>query len=389
MSPTLYSPGKSMVSQFNDSFRDNFDLPMAQNWKTYNDHEPGSAKRIGTANNGKKGLAPYNVNHLGLEAKSLPLGSNYDITNGSPGSGGVLSTKKTRIAESPVNIHNPKLGFTYSPDRKPLKGIDSSTAPAIVISSIASYQADYDYNYLPSEYIQNLETDKPLTAKDRARHGMLRTMLRNQLEVTRPNWPKHPMMRSTDRELDSQMDLLDVKNPVSSKMSEFSLGSPSLRRNQVKFNNPGGVMRGGSNHLLADSDMERNQNEILQSGGTKAFRQICGNTTGSMLEPGVKPFGGSFGIPGTADSEKIKTLTSSASLNGSSSVIGGRLPSPSERNIEIMKSRETTTPFLQVYARPATTSMRGVGRNKKGPQKRVYGGSATKRPGLKSGGVGG
>lgn len=83
-------------------------------------------------------------------------------------------------------------------------GVSADDAPAIVISSLAQLQADQDYNYGQGKF---KPFGKPLTKKDRARHGMLRTMLRKQLEVTRPNWPKHPNMRSTDRLLDEERSM--------------------------------------------------------------------------------------------------------------------------------------------------------------------------------------
>ena len=73
---------------------------------------------------------------------------------------------------------------------------------------MASLSNDQDYEYLRNFKGGANSKHKPMTAKDRARHGMLRMMLRKQLEVTRPNWPKHPNMRSTDRLLDEERDVL-------------------------------------------------------------------------------------------------------------------------------------------------------------------------------------
>ena len=72
--------------------------------------------------------------------------------------------------------------------------------------SLASLDNDQDYQYLKG-YSKD-SYGKPMTAKDRARHGMLRMMLRKQLEVTRPVWPKHPAMRSTDRIVDEERGLI-------------------------------------------------------------------------------------------------------------------------------------------------------------------------------------
>ena len=132
-----------------------------------------------------------------------------------------LRSRHSRSGTTPATLVRPKIKIEapkLAPpegQRSPLKGLPAEDAPSIVISSLASMDNDHDYNYL-----KNYSSDAngmPMTAKDRARHGMLRTMLRKSLEVTRPNWPKHPNMRSTDRILDEERGMLQKESILKSR----------------------------------------------------------------------------------------------------------------------------------------------------------------------------
>ncbi|GMI15612.1 hypothetical protein TrVE_jg42 [Triparma verrucosa] len=281
-----------------------------------------------------------------------------------------------------INIEAPKLAPPEG-QRSPLKGLPAEDAPSIVISSLASMDNDHDYNYL-----KNYSSDangKPMTAKDRARHGMLRTMLRKSLEVTRPNWPKHPNMRSTDRILDEERGMLQKESILKSRggasggvglglgwnVSESLPDLQALARKPVmsmspefkKIYNLNGSGGGSpqSNNNSYSSPNNRSNNQTL----SPTMRAGAGRTIGTF---GIGPEGGG----GTSMIRSLSDAELRKQFYGSSK----RLPSPSARNLELLREKELKT-SLKIYARPATTSFKFLGEGSRKGSKGLYGGSKT------------
>ena len=279
-----------------------------------------------------------------------------------------------------------------------------------------------------------------MTAKDRARHGMLRTMLRKSLEVTRPNWPKHPNMRSTDRILDEERGMLQKESILKSRggtsggvglglglnVSEslpdlqvraeprersdeypafternpthnhFFLSSQALARKPVmsmspefkkiySLNGSGGGSPQSNNNSYS-SPNNRSNNQTL----SPTMRAGAGRTIGTF---GIGPEGGggTSMIRSLSDAEvrnMERTLTSkplrysnyqpTLSLQLRKQFYGSskRLPSPSARNLELLREKELKT-SLKIYARPATTSFKFLGEGSRKGSKGLYGGSKT------------
>ena len=227
---------------------------------------------------------------------------------------------------------------SFSPSSSPKKGVSATDAPALSISSLASLTADEDYNYYgPGSLV-------PLAEKDRARHGMLRTMLRSQLERTRPNWPKHPNMHSTDRLLDESRNVARPKNPSATNILELKPGYVSYRQQQ----------------------------SLLSSSSSSSSRTLLKGLPihDGLVMSGVRSYGD-------------RDFLSEALLQDAGSAATGRVPSPSARNVALMKQREVMEPYLKIFAKPAGGEGRGggggvtfeEGKSPKGKEKRIYGGT--------------
>jgi hypothetical protein len=276
------------------------------------------------------------------------------------------------------------------------KGIHADNAPSIVISSMASMQSDVDYQYLRN-YQQR--DHKPMTAKDRARHGMLRMMLRKQLEVTRPNWPKHPNMRATDRNLDVEIEVRRENKRLAKSQSLGALGSSpgasgGYSSPKKSYGSPGKGPTSPSVDPFANFD----------------FEKIASKPTMSMSPDFLKTFNLAMGHPGspeTRDSppktagitKRLKTRTMNETLMEMGNTMGSfgvesgqprpipavdrsffygktnRLPSPSARNLELLKQQEFES-SLKVYStRPKTTGVTFLGDSSHDGVKGTYKGS--------------
>jgi hypothetical protein len=252
-----------------------------------------------------------------------------------------------------------------------LKGLGPEDSPSIVISSLASIQADQDYNYAGGLYSAKNEgmsdlARKPMNAKDRARHGMLRTILRKQLEPTRPNWPKHPNMVSTDRLLDDQQQQMISSTTKSQSQSQTKVKKPAL-----------------SPHALG------------RGAAAAALRRKIGRSSKGIVGDMVPP------SPGEASGYLMASSASDVNLvlshggidafialeNASASAKKDSLgQTPSARNYRnVTKNNE---PFLRIYAGPApgmgssgSRSIIGLnngGSSPKGKHKNPYSGTLTR-----------
>lgn len=237
--------------------------------------------------------------------------------------------------------------------KSPVKGLPAEDAPSIVISSLASLDNDHDFNYL-KKYSSD-SNGKPMTAKDRARHGMLRTMLRKSLEVTRPNWPKHPNMRSTDRLLDEERGMLKQERTLKSQGTlGLDIHAESLQDLQALMRKP--VM-----------SMSPEFKKIYHLNGTTSPDQMSPTNWGNnsnQISPGMRmkdrtigTFG--LGVEGHGGSSIVRTM-SDADLRKQFYGSSKRLPSPSARNLELLREKEFKT-SLKIYARPATTNFKFLG----------------------------
>jgi len=260
------------------------------------------------------------------------------------------------------------------------KGLHADVAPSIVISSLSSQQNDVDYQYLRN-YQQR--DHKPMTAKDRARHGMLRMMLRKQLEVTRPHWPKHPNFRATDRNLDVELEVRRENKRLAKSKSSPILGTSPLYPSPKKMNE----------HSPSPSSP-------VDPFATFDFEKIASKPTMSMSPEFLKTFNlttTSSGSPETSSPEAAKRFNSMTDFRDMRSTMGSfgtggkpapipaidknlfygktnRLPSPSARNLEILKQQDFDK-SLKVYSRPATTGVTYLGDRSHDGTKGLYLGS--------------
>jgi len=244
-----------------------------------------------------------------------------------------------------------------------------------VISSLESLQNDVDYQYLRNYQERD---HKPMTAKDRARHGMLRMMLRKQLEVTRPNWPKHPNFRATDRNLDVELEVRRENRRLAKSQS-----SPTIKCNPM-FPSPTKMTRNSRNSPktspavdpFASFDLAKIASKptiAMSPDFLKTFNlsMSLASASGNFPETTTSPPGGvtrrhrnmdtlrgmnnmvgSFGVEAEGRPAPLSAIDKNLFYGKTN-----RLPSPSARNLELMKQKEYEK-SLKVYARPATTEFR-------------------------------
>jgi len=264
-----------------------------------------------------------------------------------------------------------------------VKGLSTEYAPSIVISSLASLTVDNDYNYTagyqPSNYCsKGLKPPKPMTDKDRARHGMLRVMLRKSLEITRPNWPKHPTMQSTDRVLDEEDRIKRI-----------------LRKSQ-RGGGGGGMMRNSSGFLTTNVNQSLSPNSIFDNKPLKASPQMKRRYAPAPITDNVNDgngnelfmqgsFNGSFEGSYSGydnDSNSIITMGSTSSLSNLSATKNGKVynPSPSETNLIKLKTAERTHNMgLSILANRASVVIKRERDAEIRREKGGYGGTKTAR----------
>ena len=247
------------------------------------------------------------------------------------------------------------------------KGIEADYAPSIVISSLASRTIDHDYNYAGGYRAQNKNGVKPMTAKDRARHGMLRTMLKKSLEVTRPSWPKHPNFQSTDRVLDEEevtRRRLRTRQKMVLSMKGTGSGSGSGSGNGSSLHSMGFVsptksptknICGSVGGSVGSAEPFKSRSPPKTAGGKGSPKSpqlsnsmLMGSFTGFEDREGEGEgsgyeiefdfsLGGVGGIP-----------TSPIRLQGGG---GGYMrESPSAQNLSMMKDKDVLNPFLKIHA---------------------------------------
>jgi hypothetical protein len=265
------------------------------------------------------------------------------------------------------------------------KGIHADDAPSIVISSMASMQSDVDYQYLRN-YQQR--DHKPMTAKDRARHGMLRMMLRKQLEVTRPNWPKHPNMRATDRNLDVELEVRRQNKRLARSQSLDTIGNgktrPGYSSPEKTYRSPGGKgPTSPSVDPFANFDLDKIASkptmamspEFLKTFNLATGKSGVGSGSGS---PETSSAYGNSPLK-TSSTTKRNNRTMNTTLMDMENTLGSfvvgsghqprsipsvdksffygktnRLPSPSARNLELLKQREFENSLKLFSTRPVT-----------------------------------
>ena len=270
-----------------------------------------------------------------------------------------------------------------------LSGIAAEYAPSIVISSLASMTIDSDYNYgggvgfgggggggggggFPGQS----KAPKPMTAKDRARHGMLRTMLRKSLEVTRPNWPKHPSMLSTDRVLDEEDRVRKVvRKGAKNAFGAFDMMTAGGVKNSSGFLTAMGksteTALGGMGEMKPfkpRSVMKTNNPPIIHSPPS---------VNSSFLQGSFSGFGSeNESFDGTGLARESLSLVGSQSLPN----IKSYNPSPSASNLTRLKTAELNEPGrLRILANRANFGNRKAMATQTREEKGLYRGTRNVR----------